>query len=332
MSKILSVVIPVYNAEKYLRNCFDSLFDQGLSQEEIEIICVNDGSKDNSISILNEYAAKYNNIIVVDKENTGVSDTRNKGLDLATGKYVAFCDSDDYLCTGVYRSFIDTMEMNDVDVLIMREFKTVSDAETYKYDENVEIKIDILDNSDLAGRNAWAIMLKRDLIEKHNIRFYKGMRYAEDTLFAAMVFAAGMIDNAKLAVTYSPLYCYRFNPNSAMRSVNSKKHMEDMFTMGREYKRVLSQKFDNELLEIRMSRRICEVVPTILFDNVRCQEYSPKELYKKLKEEGLYPYKTPFWIIKGKSLKIVLMNLWKCTFKCKLLYSLYFKLMSLIKE
>ena len=332
MSKILSVVIPVYNAEKYLSNCFDSLFDQGLSQEEFEIICVNDGSKDNSISVLNEYAKKYNNIIVVDKENTGVSDTRNKGLDLATGEYVAFCDSDDYLCTGVYKTFIDTMEANNVDVLIMREFKTVSDTETYKHDENVEIKIDVLKDSNFSGRNAVALFLKRELIEKHNIRFYKGMRYAEDTLFAAKVYAAGMIDNAKLAVTYSPLYCYRFNPNSAMRSVNVKKHMEDMFIMAKEYKKILSQEFNNELLEVRMTRRVCEVVPTILFDNLRCKEYSPKEIYKKLEAEGLYPYKTPFWIVKGKSFKITLMNLWKCTFKSKLLYSLYFKLMELIKK
>ena len=174
--------------------------------------------------------------------------------------------------------------------------------------------------------------MKRELIEKHNIRFYKGMRYAEDTLFAAKVFAAGMIDNVKLAVTYSPLYCYRFNPNSAMRSVNVKKHMEDMFIMAKEYKKILSQEFNNELLEVRMTRRVCEVVPTILFDNLRCKEYSPKEIYKKLEAEGLYPYKTPFWIVKGKSFKITLMNLWKCTFKSKLLYSLYFKLMELIKK
>ena len=95
MDKKISVIIPVYNVEKYLRECLDSVISQTLA--EIEIVCVNDGSKDGSRDILSEYEKKDDRIVVVDKENGGLSSARNCGLDVAKGKYVYFLDSDDLL-------------------------------------------------------------------------------------------------------------------------------------------------------------------------------------------------------------------------------------------
>lgn len=95
MDKKISVVIPVYNVEKYLRECLDSVISQTLA--EIEIVCVNDGSRDGSRDILSEYEKKDARIVVVDKENGGLSSARNCGLDVAKGKYVYFLDSDDLL-------------------------------------------------------------------------------------------------------------------------------------------------------------------------------------------------------------------------------------------
>lgn len=95
MDKKISVIIPVYNVEKYLRECLDSVISQTLA--EIEIVCVNDGSRDGSRDILSEYEKKDARIVVVDKENGGLSSARNCGLDVAKGKYVYFLDSDDLL-------------------------------------------------------------------------------------------------------------------------------------------------------------------------------------------------------------------------------------------
>lgn len=92
MDKI-SIIVPIYNGEKYLSRCLDSLINQ--TYDNIEIICINDGSIDNSINILKEYRKKCNKIKIIDKKNTGVSDTRNIGIDKATGKYICFCDCDD---------------------------------------------------------------------------------------------------------------------------------------------------------------------------------------------------------------------------------------------
>ena len=95
MKKKISVIIPVYNVEKYIRECLDSVLEQSL--KDIEIICVNDGSTDSSRNILLEYRKKDSRVIVLDKQNGGLSSARNSGIDIAQGKYVLFLDSDDLL-------------------------------------------------------------------------------------------------------------------------------------------------------------------------------------------------------------------------------------------
>ncbi len=93
--KKISVIIPVYNTEKYLKRCFDSVIEQ--DYQNLELVIINDGSKDNSELIIKEYKEKYPNLIsYYKKENTGVADTRNFGIEKATGDYIMFLDSDDY--------------------------------------------------------------------------------------------------------------------------------------------------------------------------------------------------------------------------------------------
>ena len=94
MDKI-SIIVPIYNCEKYLKRCLESIINQ--TYNNLEIILLNDGSSDNSLKIIKEYKKKDNRIIVIDKKNTGVSDTRNIGIQKASGKYICFCDSDDVL-------------------------------------------------------------------------------------------------------------------------------------------------------------------------------------------------------------------------------------------
>lgn len=94
---MFSIIVPVYNTGKFLANCLDSLLEQDIPRSEYEIICVNDGSTDNSLSILQEYARNNENVVVVDKHNEGVSVARNVGLDHAKGEYVWIIDSDDWI-------------------------------------------------------------------------------------------------------------------------------------------------------------------------------------------------------------------------------------------
>lgn len=116
--KILSIAVPVYNTEKYLERCIDSMIVNGIL-EDIEIILVNDGSRDNSISIMNKYKKKYpKTIIVIDKENGGHGSTINAALKVATGKYFRVLDSDDWFDSSNFLKFVKKLKSEDVDLVI----------------------------------------------------------------------------------------------------------------------------------------------------------------------------------------------------------------------
>ena len=114
-----SIIVPVYNAEKYLERCITSLLTQDLGTEEYEIIAVNDGSQDNSEAILKKIAEKHSNLKWVTILNQGVSEARNYGISKAKGKYFLFVDSDDYVQPNLLHQLYDTLEENQLDVLVM---------------------------------------------------------------------------------------------------------------------------------------------------------------------------------------------------------------------
>ena len=112
--ELISVIIPVYNVEKYIRYCLDSVINQ--TYKNLEIIIVDDGTKDSSGEIAEEYAVKDSRIKVIHKENGGLSDARNVGLDAATGKYIAFLDSDDVITLDFYEYLYNIIKEKDYDI------------------------------------------------------------------------------------------------------------------------------------------------------------------------------------------------------------------------
>ena len=138
----ISVILPVYNVEKYLRECLDSIINQTL--KEIEIICLNDGSTDNSLSILKEYASKDNRIKIIDKENEGQGYARKVGFDSATGECILFCDSDDYYSElTAFEELYNYIEKVKVDVVI---FESIRKDELRKDIGFYEFKLDRFNN------------------------------------------------------------------------------------------------------------------------------------------------------------------------------------------
>lgn len=122
---VISVIVPVYNVEKYLERCLDSIINQTL--KDVEIICVNDGSTDNSINILKEYSSQ---IIIVNKENGGLSDARNKGLDYASAPYIAFVDSDDWIEETAFEEAYCAIEKYKTDFVCFGSQKVYEDGKT----------------------------------------------------------------------------------------------------------------------------------------------------------------------------------------------------------
>lgn len=113
MTKV-SVIIPIYNVEKYLRRCLNSIVNQTLS--DIEIICINDGSTDNSLEILQEYAQKDERIVIINQQNEGVSRARNYGINIAKGEYIGFLDSDDYIDYNFYEKLYEAAKRTNAEI------------------------------------------------------------------------------------------------------------------------------------------------------------------------------------------------------------------------
>ena len=116
----LSIIVPLYNSEKYLPKCLDSLLDQDIQESEYEIILVDDGSPDNSRFIAGEYARAHSNIVVISQANKGTSGARNTGLRHASGKYVYFVDPDDYILNNSLSRLLRHMEEKSLDKASLR--------------------------------------------------------------------------------------------------------------------------------------------------------------------------------------------------------------------
>ena len=180
MKKIkVSIIVPVYNVEEYLARCLDSLVNQSL--KDIEIIVVNDGSPDNSQKIIDNYCKKYKNIKSFIKENGGLSDARNFGIEKAQGEYIAFLDSDDYVTIDMYMEMYNKAKSGNFDMVVcdlnyVYDDKIIKTSCNIKKDTN-NIK-DVMLNIYPA---AWNKIFKRNLMDK-GIRFKKGVWF-EDVEF-----------------------------------------------------------------------------------------------------------------------------------------------------
>lgn len=216
----VSVIVPVYKAEKYVGQCLDSLIDQTIPKEDLEIICVNDGSPDNSLEILNKYAKNDNRIKVIDQENSGVSAARNTGIKNATGKYIAFVDSDDYVDENTYKDAARIAEEKGADILCFGWRNFTDDGEETSR-KNCTLKDKTFTDwkkakSKRASIVVWNKLYKRDLIVNNNIEFATEIKIAEDECFNLCAYS-----HAKTIVhTHDVFYNYRVNPNSATQKMS----------------------------------------------------------------------------------------------------------------
>lgn len=224
----LSVIVPVYNVERYLARCLDSVTNQGLPCSDYEIIIVNDGSTDSSIAIAEEYQTKHENIKVIHQKNQGLSVARNTGIHNAIGEYLYFIDSDDYIETGVFKDLLELVVELNLDFLGFDVMRTSHSH--YKSDVDFsEIRSHFANNFVLDGvsyiskynfnNGAWWYIVKRNLLIINDLFFENG-RMAEDGIFTTEVLL-----NCKRAA-FLPIKIYRYfvNPNS-ITNKNNREHI-----------------------------------------------------------------------------------------------------------
>lgn len=187
--KKLSIIVPVYNAEKWLRRCVDSLLNQELPSDDYEIILVDDGSKDGSPEICDDYAAAHTGLVhVIHQPNGGVSMARNAGLDAAVGEYVMFVDADDYIEPNCLHKIVGQVYKSNAEVLFYKHRVITEHSE--RIDNSVPVGITekdictgeyyMLNGGDVGS--IWRGLYLRKLIEKLNLRFYPNITH-QDVLF-----------------------------------------------------------------------------------------------------------------------------------------------------
>lgn len=208
----LSIIIPVYNTESYLKRCLDSVFSQDLPKNDYEVIVINDGSTDNSLGILRDYEKRYNNMVLINQKNQGVSIARNEGLKIAIGECVTFIDSDDALYENVLKLVITKFQEDNLDLLYlgMNAFSEEGNLLEMNFDLR---KNNVVENGlNYPRRTFPPTLYKKQIIGE--IRFNPNIVIGEDTVFNAMVQS-----KAKRCTYYSlPYYKYTFRLNSASKN------------------------------------------------------------------------------------------------------------------
>ncbi|MGD1416410.1 glycosyltransferase family 2 protein [Bacillus stercoris] len=265
MSPLVSVVIPVYNAEKYLSTCIESVLNQTL--RELEVIIVDDGSKDSSKKIIQEYASKDNRIVPIFQENQGVSIARNNALDKAKGDFIVFVDADDRVHEDAYESMLNAITHHGVDIVFSEviwdyEDKSKNFIKKFSIDANQPIfrdkikqviLVDFLYNGSYGG--VWNKMFKKSFIEDNNLRFPPNKSLGEDWIFCLEAFTH--CDSTYYIDT--PYYYYRqVNDGSLMRKYNP--HLFESYIESNTLERY-SKRWGiyDEKIQLDLARRKCFV-------------------------------------------------------------------------
>ncbi|MCR4944014.1 MAG: glycosyltransferase family 2 protein [Clostridium sp.] len=216
----ISIVIPVYNTEKYIKECIESILK--IKNADIEIIAVNDGSTDNSFKILCEFANKDKRVIAINKKNSGVSDTRNLGIEKASGKWIAFVDSDDIIDSKAFDELILKADENKDMIFFTFSYMSEDGKPKEKVDyinkswDSAEGFIQNFEILDFQIQNVWCKLYKSEIIKNNNIKFDIKISVAEDGAFN-MDYYRNI--NSIQCLNFSA-YLYRLRPGSLIHSVS----------------------------------------------------------------------------------------------------------------
>lgn len=224
----LSIIVPVYNVEAFLKKCVDSLLAQDLPKEDYEVILVDDGSTDGSGALCDTLAAEHGNIRVIHQQNRGLSGARNAGIPVASGDYILFVDSDDYLCPNVLGTLAGLMESKDLDILRFNYQNVDMDGKVFepnKYSKPfVDYSNETCDGETFLNERlgfacyAWQFMVKTSILQQEGNGFKEGI-YFEDVEWTPRI----LLQARRVASTDTVVYNYLFRTGSIARNKDHEK-------------------------------------------------------------------------------------------------------------
>lgn len=270
----ISIITPVYKAEKFLRRCVESIIAQ--TYTNWELILIDDGSPDNSGLICDEYASKDHRVKVIHKKNEGVSAARQNGLDISTGEYVVHVDSDDWLSINMLERLVSHINDFGSDV-VLYDFYRITEKEKLlikqqpKSLNHIHVLKDII--SGILYASCWCKIIKLSTIRKYKASFPSGINLGEDKCFLATLL------RNQVSISYIPeaLYFYdaTINPSSLVRQI-TQESMQSGFAMVKFLEDELGEKYKNEISNIKVN---------LIVRAIKSKLYSDQEirdLYKEL--------------------------------------------------
>lgn len=280
MQPLISIIIPIFNVQEYIEKCFDSIQEQDM-QNEVEIICIDDGSSDKSGIICDKYSKMYKNFKVIHQKNKGVSSARNLGVKISNGKYLAWIDPDDYIDKNWYKKIRPLLE-KDIDIIFYDFFEIKNGKKKIKkyLSESKFIDKDVFLNEITLDQRIynqlWQKVLKKTLM--NNIVFPENVTFMED--YAVLDKIA--LNAKSIYYISTPLYFYRIREKS-LTKFNSIKKTVNAYLMAEErYKYLLSKKKNiSKLGYLIQALNVC-----IQYNKIKQEEQiKNKEIYNKCKIE-----------------------------------------------
>lgn len=277
---VVSVIVPVYNVEKYLKDCIDSILVQ--TYTNLEIILVNDGSTDNSYGICEAYAAQDHRVVVIDKENGGVSTARNAGLDAASGDCVVFVDSDDKIAPAMIETLVKECSAENVAVAVgfIRFTDGEKVCETGEYGKKDCSDIRLFTQS-RSGMFPWGMIYSRAVIEKLHLRFDTKLGYVEDVVFNTCYLS----EMVGLIFLSAKMYYYRQNPTSITSRCYDKRWQVESWFLARQS--IFQWFFDGE--KWRENARILKFANRYCTNNIVAESAIGKLSYREYAALRLVP-------------------------------------------
>ena len=278
---LISVIVPVYNVEKYLDRCVESIVSQ--TYKNLEIILIDDGSPDNCPQMCDDWAKKDSRIKVIHKENGGVSSARNCGLDEAKGEYISFVDSDDVIHSQFYE--IMAKNIGDADIIYC-EYKNFTNEISFDEADNFEIEVnkrnDVFLNPKFSFYIVWNKLIKKNLL--NNLRFDTELKNAEDTWFAFK-----LLSNCnKVVYIKTPLYGYLIRSTGAVGSVDLAGLMQNAYVWKEIYDFVQEKEYGSIKNQVEYSLIYTNI--NLLYaskgvnqeEYLQCKKYLRSKIFKLL--------------------------------------------------
>lgn len=273
MEGLISVIVPVYNVEKYLNECIESVLKQ--TYKNFELLLIDDGSSDSSPKICDDYAKQDERVKVVHKQNAGVSAARNTGLDIAKGEYVTFIDSDDFVSEDYLQLLLQNM-LDGISVVIFGECKLYDNGCISKVNHRLKsgcysfskIKNDLIDDGSMSGftfPSVWSVLYKTNLINMYSIRFNENIKYNEDGLFN-VVYIIKTKQDVYVDFDCAP-YVYRENLTSVTKTVDvtSEKYHKNMALIVHNLNEVVKETSNLEILTQMCRRNVTLFLAEIIY-------------------------------------------------------------------